>query len=322
MEDLPTIDDVRRAAYRLRGVAHRTPVLRSRALDDQSGARLFLKAESFQRTGSFKFRGAYNHVAAAPAELRERGFLTTSSGNHAQAVALAAALHDSRAVVLMPDDAPALKRAATEGHGAEVIGFDRYTQDRDELTLHLAAERGLPILHAFDDPEVIAGQGTAALELLDEVGPLDLLVVPVGGGGLISGCATAAHGLQPDVRVIGVVPEGRPAARRALDEGEPVKVPVVETIADGQQTANVGHRNRAIMAEHVEEVVGVTDAEIVAAMKLLFERAKVVVEPSGATALGAILAGHLGDLRGARVGVVLSGGNVDAERFAALLTRT
>jgi threonine dehydratase len=319
VSDPPTPDDVRRAAQTLRTVAHRTPVIHSRALDDLAGARLFLKAECFQRTGSFKFRGAYNHLANAPEHARGEGVLTTSSGNHAQAVALAASLLGTRAVVLMPEDAPANKRAATEGYGAEVQTFDRYTQDRDEITARVAAERGLPLLHAYDDPAVIAGQGTAALELLDEVGPLDLLVVPVGGGGLISGCALAAHGMQVDVRVVGVEPERRPAARTALERGENVKVEVTQTIADGQQTANVGRRNLALMQQHVERVVGVTDDEIVAAMTLLFERAKLVAEPSGASAIGAVLAGRLGDLRGARVGVIISGGNVDARRFASLV---
>ena len=210
-------------------------------------------------------------------------------------------------------------RAATEGYGAEVQTFDRYAQDRDEVTAHVAAERNLPLLHAYDDPGVIAGQGTAALELLDEVGPLDLLVVPVGGGGLISGCALAAHGAQADVKVVGVEPEARPAARTALEHGENVKVDVAHTIADGQQTANVGRRNLAVMQEHVERVIGVTDEDIVSAMRPLFERAKIVAEPSGASAIGPILAGGLGDLRGARVGVIISGGNVDAARFASLV---
>jgi threonine dehydratase len=318
LPDLPTPDDVRRAEQRLRGVAHRTPVVRSHALDEMAGARVFFKLEPFQRTGSFKFRGAYNHLASAPAGTLASGVLTTSSGNHAQAVALAARLLDSRAVVCMPDDAPAGKRAATEGYGAEVIGFDRYTEDRDELTARVAAERGLPVLHAYDDPAVIAGQGTVALELLEDAGPLDVIVVPVGGGGLISGCALAAHAAQEDVRVVGVEPQERPAARRALEEGAPTKVEVVETVADGQQTASIGRRNHALIAEHVEQVIGIDDASIVDAMRVLFERMKVAVEPSGATAAAAVLGGALQDLGGVSVGVVLSGGNVDAARFAAL----
>ena len=317
--DPPTPEDVRRAAQTLRGIARRTPVVTSRSLDDATGARVIVKAECFQRTGSFKFRGAYNHLATAPPDVRERGVLTTSSGNHAQAVALAARLHDTTAVVLMPADAPRGKRAATEAFGAQVRTFDRYAEDRGELTARVAAELALPVVPAYDDPAVIAGQGTAALELLDEAGPLDLLVVPVGGGGLIGGCALAARGAQADVRVIGVEPQDRPAARTALREGAPVRVEVARTIADGQQTADVGRRNHALMAAHVEQVVGVADEEIVAAMRLLFERAKLVAEPSGATALAALLAGRLGDLRGARVGVLLSGGNVEVDRFAKLL---
>lgn len=311
------IGDVEAAAARLEGVAHRTPVLRSRALDERVGAELYLKAEPFQRTGSFKFRGAYNSVASLPAEERARGVLTCSSGNHAQAVALAARLHGTTAVVLMPHDAPAGKRAATLAYGAEVVGFDRYAEDREELTARVAAERGLPVVHAYDDERTMAGQGTVALELLAEAGPLDALVVCAGGGGLLAGCATAAAARQPGCRVVGAEPEERPALRRALAAGAPVAVPVVRTIADGQQTASVGRRPLEAIARSVREAVGVTDAELVGAMRLAFERLKVVLEPSGASALAAVLSLRLG-LSG-RVGVVLSGGNVDAARFAALV---
>jgi threonine dehydratase len=209
--------------------------------------------------------------------------------------------------------------AATRGSGAEVELFDRYEQDRGELVAALAQERGLPILPAYDDEAVIAGQGTAALELLEDAGPLDALVVPVGGGGLVAGCSLAARALQPGVQVIGVEPQARPAARRALEAGHPVKVPVPPTIADGQQTDSIGCRNHALIAEHVDRVAGVEDGAIVEAMTVLFERLKIVVEPSGASALGAILDGSAGDLRGARVGVILSGGNVDTARFASLV---
>jgi len=303
--------DVEAAARRLAGIAHRTPVLRSHLLDELAGAELHLKAEPFQRTGSFKFRGAYNHVSQledAPA------VLTTSSGNHAQAVALAARLTGKGCVVLMPDDAPRSKREATLGHGAEVVGFDRYTTDREELTARVAAERGLPVVHAYDDERTMAGQGTVALELLQEAPDLDALLVCTGGGGLLAGCATVAHALG--VEVTAVEPEERPALRRALQAGEPVKVPVPRTLADGQQTSTVGARTLEVAQARVAHAVGVTDAELVGAMRLAFTRLKLVLEPSGAAALAVALRG---EHTGRRVGVTLSGGNVDPERFAELM---
>jgi threonine dehydratase len=313
-----SIDDVRLAAGRLAGVAHRTPVLRSRTLDERTGGRLHLKAENLQRIGAFKFRGAYNHLAALDPEVRGRGVLTCSSGNHSQAVALSARLHGTRAVVLMPEDAPASKVAATEGYGAEVLRFDRYHQDREEITAETAARLGLHVVHAYDDPFVIAGQGTVALELLEETGPLDVLVVCLGGGGLLAGCTVATRALAPGCRIIGVEPMDRPAGRRAREAGEPVTVPVTPTIADGQQTAQIGRRNCAVIARGVDDIVGVTDEEILVAMRLLFERLKIVVEPSGASALAAVLAGRV-DVSGQTVGVTLSGGNVDVAQFAELL---
>ena len=315
-----TIDDVRHAAQRLIGVTHRTPVLRSRTLDERTGAELHLKAENLQRIGAFKLRGAYNHVAALDPEVRAGGVLTTSSGNHSQAVALSARLHHTRAVVLMPEDAPASKVAATTGYGAEVLRFDRYTEDREEITAATAERLGLHVVHAYDDPYVIAGQGTVALELHDDAGPLDTLVVCLGGGGLLAGCTVATRALAPGCRVVGVEPMARPAGREALAAGRPVTVPVPPTIADGQQTAQIGRRNCAIIADGVDEVVGVTDEEIVVAVRVLFERLKVVVEPSGASALAAILAGRI-DVAGQRVGVTLSGGNVDATQFTELMMR-
>ena len=313
------LDEVTSAAERLLGVAHRTPVLRSRTLDELTGASVFLKAENLQRVGAFKFRGAYNHVAALAPSERDRGVLTTSSGNHAQAVALAASLLGTRAVVLMPHDAPAGKRAATLGYGAEVVDFDRYSEDREELTIAHAERRGLPVIHAYDHPLTMAGQGTAALELFEEAGELDVLVVCAGGGGLLAGCATVAAALQPACRVVAAEPEERPALREAISAGRPVEVPVPRTLADGQQTASVGRLPLEVALAHVDEAVGVHDHELVAAMRLLFERSKVVVEPSGASALAAVLSGRL-DLRGLRVGVTLSGGNVDAERFSRLMS--
>src|SRR3954447_26102173 len=230
-ETLPiTFDDVRAAAERLRGVAHRTPVLTSRTLDERCGGRVFLKAENLQRVGAFKFRGAYNAIASLPEDERAAGVATVSSGNHAQAVALAASLHGVPATILMPNDAPPNKLAATRGYGAEVIGFDRYGADREQLLGELVAERGLVPIHPYDDARVMAGQGTVAMELLDQAGPLDLMLVCVGGGGLIAGCATAAAPLAPELRVIGGEPEAGDDPRRSLAAGERVRIPVPRTI--------------------------------------------------------------------------------------------
>jgi threonine dehydratase len=313
-----SLDDVHAAARRLHGVAHRTPVITSRTLDDHTGAQVFVKAENLQRAGAFKFRGAFNAVASLPAEERRKGVATVSSGNHAQALALAARLHDVPAVILMPEDAPEGKLAATRGYGAEVIPFDRYAQDREDLLAELVEERGLQPVHPYDDPRVMAGQGTAALELLEDAGPLDLLLVPVGGGGLIAGCATAVAGVSPQTRVIGVEPEAGDDTRRSLIAGERVRIPVPRTIADGQQLPAPGELTFPVVQELVEEVVTVSDAEIVATMRFLFERCKTVAEPSGASAPAALLHGRV-HAEGARVGVVISGGNVAADRFAALI---
>jgi len=314
-----SLDDVRAAARRIDGVAHRTPVLTSRALDEATGATVLLKAENLQRGGAFKFRGAYNAVASLTAAERERGVATVSSGNHAQALALAARLHGTRAVILMPEDSPTGKLAATEGHGAEVIRFDRYGQDREELLAELVAERGLIPIHPYDDERVMAGQGTVALELIEDAGPVDLLLVCVGGGGLISGCATAAKALLDGVRVVGVEPEAGDDVKRSLAAGERVRIPVPRTIADGQQLPTPGVRPFEVIRERVDDVVLTSDAEIVDAMRFLFERVKTVAEPSGACALAALMAGRVPDARGLRIGVTISGGNVSAERFAQLL---
>ncbi|HEX8123416.1 MAG TPA: pyridoxal-phosphate dependent enzyme [Solirubrobacteraceae bacterium] len=309
-----TLDDIRAAARRIEGVAHRTPVLRSRGVDDRAGADVHLKAESFQRIGAFKFRGAYNCVSQLDAPA---GVVASSSGNHAQAVALAARLTGTHAVILMPTDAPASKRAATEALGAKVIEFDRYGDDREALTREVADRRGYALVHAYDDPRIMAGAGTTALELVEEVPGLDVLVVPLGGGGLISGCAVAAKALVPGIRVVGVEPEASDDGRRSLASGERVRVAVGRTIADGQQLPQLGALTFPVIREHVDTIVTVGDEEIVDAMGLLFERVKVVAEPSGASALAAVLAGKA-DVAGLRVGVVLSGGNIDRARFAAL----
>ena len=243
--------------------------------------------------------------------------MTASSGNHAQAVALSAALHDLPATILMPEDAPASKAAATEGYGATIVRFDRYEDDRETLLAELAEREGLPIVHPYDDERIMAGQGTAALELIEDGGELDVLLVPVGGGGLIAGCATAATALCPDVRVIGVEPEASDDTARSLAAGERVRIAPPRTIADGQQLDLPGEHTFAVVRERVAEVVTVSDAEIVAAMRFAFERLKLVLEPSGASALAALLHGRA-DVAGARAGVILSGGNVDVDRFREL----
>jgi threonine dehydratase len=311
-------EDVEAAARRIEGVAHRTPVLTSRQLDEATGAQVFLKAENLQRIGAFKFRGAFNAVASLSGDERAAGVATASSGNHAQALALAAALHGARATILMPEDAPANKLAATRGYGAEVIPFDRYSSDREELLAELVAERGAIPVHPYDDPRVMAGQGTVAKELLEQAGPLDVLLVCVGGGGLIAGCATAAAALSPDTRVIGVEPEAGDDTRQSLARGERVRIPVPRTIADGQQLPAPGELTFPVVQRLVSEIAVASDPEIVAAMRFLFERMKTVAEPSGACALAALLAGRV-EAKGLRVGVTISGGNVDAGRFARLL---
>jgi threonine dehydratase len=279
---------------------------------------VLLKAENLQRAGAFKFRGAYNAVASLTGAERARGVATVSSGNHAGALALAARLHEIPAVILMPDDAPAGKLAATAGYGAEIIRFDRYAADREELLAALVEERGLVPIHPYDDPRVMAGQGTAALELLEDAGPLDVVLVCLGGGGLLAGCATAIKALAPETRVIGVEPEEGDDFVRSLAAGERVRIDVPRTIADGQQLPIPGELTFPVIHALVDEVVTVSDAEIVDAMRLLFERAKTVTEPSGATAFAALLAGRI-DAKGLRVGATISGGNVTAARFAELV---
>jgi threo-3-hydroxy-L-aspartate ammonia-lyase len=311
------LDDVRRAAARLDGVAHRTPVITSRALDERSGAQVRLKPENLQRVGAFKFRGAYNAVASLAPEQRARGVLAASSGNHAQALALSAALHGVPATILMPHDAPASKLAATEGYGARIVRFDRYSADRESLMAEWAGREGLTVVHPYDDERIMAGQGTATLELIEDGGALDLLLVPVGGGGLIAGASTAATALCPGCEVVGVEPDAGDDTRRSLAAGERVVVPVGRTIADGQQLDTPGERTFAVIRERVAAVVTVSDAEIVAAMRFAFERLKLVLEPSGASALAALLHGRV-EARGRRTGVILSGGNVDVARFREL----
>jgi len=301
-------DDVRAAARVLEGVAHRTPVVTSRTLGDG----VFLKPECLQRVGAFKFRGAYNKIASLP---KGAPVLAYSSGNHAQAVALAARLLGSQATILMPHDAPASKLAATRGYGAEVVIFDRYRDNREALAEALAAERGLELVRPYDDPLIMAGQGTAALELIEDAGPFDLLVVPLGGGGLIAGCATIAKDLGV-ARVVGVEPEAGNDWELSFAAGKPVEIDVPHTIADGLQTHMPGELTWEVGSRLVDEVVTVTDAQIVDAMRFAFERLKLVIEPSGAVGIAALREGLVS---GTRVGIVISGGNVSAERFAELL---
>ena len=314
-----TYDDIQQAAGRLDGVAHRTPVLRSTSLDKQTGAEVYLKAENSQRVGAFKFRGAYNRISQLTPDERNRGVVTVSSGNHAQAVALASALMSTSSKILMPEDAPEIKVRGVIGFGGEVVRFDRYKDDRDALARDLAEREGRVLVHPYNDEFVMAGQGACAAELIEEIGPITHLFVCVGGGGLISGCAVAAHALSPEVAVIGVEPEAGNDVQQSLRSGERVTIPVPDTIADGQQTTAPGTLTFPVIQKYVRDVVTVSDAEIVTAMRFAFERLKIVLEPSGACAFAAVLAGKL-DLRGARVGVTLSGGNVDVGRFGSLMS--
>jgi threonine dehydratase len=310
-----TLDDVQEAAARLKGVAHRTPVLRSRTLDGRAGAEVFLKCENYQRIGAFKFRGAYNAVSRLTPEQLARGIAAYSSGNHAQAVALAAREFGSTAVIVMPEDTPQSKVDATRGYGAEVVTYDRYTGDRVAIGNALAEERGLALIPPYEHPHVMAGQGTSALELLEENGSVDTLVVPVGGGGLMAGSATAAKGLDRRIRVVGVEPELGNDTKLSLAAGRRVAVPVPRTIADGQAADTPGELTFSVNQKLVDDIVLVTDDEIRAAMRFAFERLKIVLEPSGATSLAAVLQGGFTG----RVGVILSGGNISPERFAELL---
>ncbi|WET82616.1 pyridoxal-phosphate dependent enzyme [Amycolatopsis sp. QT-25] len=312
-----TIDDIRDAATRLAGVAHRTPIVRSRTLDDLVGAEVFVKCENLQRVGAFKFRGAYNAASRLSPEQLAKGIAAYSSGNHAQAVALAARELGSSAVILIPEDAPQSKKDATAGYGAEIVTYDRYTGDRVAIGEALAAERGLALIPPYEHPHVIAGQGTAALELLEDAEFLDTLVVPVGGGGLIAGSSTAAKAVRPGIRVVGVEPAAGDDTKRSLEAGERVSIPVPRTIADGQAAEIPGALTFSINRNLVDDIALVTDDQIREAMRFAFERLKLVIEPSGATGLAALLSGRIPGP--GRVGVIISGGNVSPERFAELI---
>ena len=310
--------DVAAAAERVAGHAHRTPVLTSRTVDGRTRARVFFKCENFQRIGAFKFRGAYNALAQLSEEQKHRGVLAFSSGNHAQAIALAGQLLGVRTVIVMPDDAPPVKLAATRGYGAEVITYDKNATTREALGASIAAERGLAVIPPYDHPHVVAGQGTAAKELIEEVGTLDYLFVPCGGAGLLSGCAIAAGHLSPGCRVIGVEPAAGDDATRSFRTRTLQTVHNPDTIADGARTPSLGKITFPLVLAHVHDMRTVDDHELLAAMLYLWERMKIVVEPTGA--LGAAgLFGYGDDVAGRRVGVVISGGNVDLQAICRLI---
>ncbi|NNM71515.1 threo-3-hydroxy-L-aspartate ammonia-lyase [Enterovirga sp. DB1703] len=315
---LPTFANVEAAARRIAGVAHRTPVITSRTADALSGASLFFKCENLQRSGAFKFRGAYNAIAALPADGKARGVVAFSSGNHAQAIAYAGNLLGVKTVIVMPADAPALKMEATKGYGGEVVLYDRYRDDREAIGRRLAADRGLAVIPPYDHSDVIAGQGTAALELIEETGPLDALFVCLGGGGLLAGSALSAAARSPGCRVYGVEPEAGNDGQRSFREGKIVTIPVPVSIADGALTTHLGERTFPIIRRDVMDILTVSDAMLVETMRFLLERLKIVVEPTGCLAAAAALNG-LVPIAGKRVGVILSGGNVDSRVLARLL---
>ncbi|MHB8177905.1 MAG: pyridoxal-phosphate dependent enzyme [Vulcanimicrobiaceae bacterium] len=314
-----TFEDVLAAAARLRGVAHRTPVVTSRTLDAQVGAQCFLKCENLQRVGAFKFRGAYNALVQLSPAQRAAGVVAYSSGNHAQGVALAAALLKIPATIVMPSDAPLSKLAATRGYGAQVVLYERGVDDRQAIAEHLVQERGATLIAPYDDPQIVAGAGTTALELLEDAPGLDALVVCVGGAGLFAGSCLAAHGVNESIALWGVEPQAGDDLARSLARGEIVEIPVPQTIADGLQTQATSALTFEIVRTHARGVVTVSDDELRAAMRWAFERLKLVIEPSGAAGLAAMLSGRLPDVAGKRVGIIITGGNVDPERFAQLI---
>jgi|TARA_Y100000814_G_scaffold285743_1_gene254038 threonine dehydratase len=311
--------DISAAAKRLNGVANKTPILRSRLLDEMVGAQIYLKAEHLQRTGAFKFRGAFNAVAALNQEVRSKGVVSYSSGNHAQALARAAQIFRIPATIVMPSDAPQSKRKATEAYGAGVVEYDRYTQKRESIAEELRKEHKLTLIPPFDDPYVIAGQSTCGQELIEQTDHLDQVIVAVGGGGLIAGTALAIQQQNPKCQIIGVEPEKGNDVQRSLAAGAIIEIAVPETIADGQQTTSAGVHTFPIIQKYVDEIVTVTDEQIIEAMVFLFKYQNQVVEPSGASSLAAVLNDKTHS-KGKRVGVIISGGNVSPERFFALTT--
>lgn len=313
-----TLDDVRAAAERLRGVAHRTPVIRATSLNDAAGAQVWLKCEQFQRAGAFKFRGAYNKIANLSDEQRKRGVIAFSSGNHAQAVALCGKLFGAPTVICMPTDAPSVKVEATAGYGAEIVRYDRMTQDREAVARQIGEARGLTLVPPYNDPLIMAGAGTAALELLEDQPDLEVIATPVGGGGLVSGTSVAARGVGKGVHVIGVETEAANHAYLSKHSGERVTIAPPDTIADGIRTVALGQLTWPVVRELVDDVVLVSDEEVKVAMRFLLMRLKIVAEPTGAVAVAAAMTGKLNRF-GRRIGVVISGGNVAPETLSEIL---
>lgn len=313
-------DDIVLAHQRITGIALKTPVLTSSTANEQTGAQLFFKCENFQHMGAFKFRGAYNALVKLSPQQQAKGVIAFSSGNHAQAIALSARKLGIRAVIVMPIDAPAAKIAATRGYGGEVVLYDRYLEDRESISNKLAQEQGLTLIPPYDYPDVMAGQGTAAKELFEEVGELDVLLVPLGGGGLLSGCATVAKALYPNCQVIGVEPAAGNDGQQSFRSGKIVKIETPVTIADGAQTPALGHYTFPVIQERVDNILTATDDQLISAMKFFTSRMKIVVEPTGC--LGAAVAfGDQLDLHGKRVGIIISGGNVDLARLAHFIDK-
>ncbi|ERX40979.1 threo-3-hydroxy-L-aspartate ammonia-lyase [Pseudomonas aeruginosa] len=318
MHDLPTYDDVIAAAVRIAGHANRTPVMSSRTLDEELGAEVFFKCENLQRMGAFKFRGAFNALSRFSAEQRAAGVVAFSSGNHAQAIALSARLLGIPATIVMPADAPAVKIEATRGYGGQVVLYDRYTEGREQIGRDLAQRHGLTLIPPYDHPDVLAGQGTAAKELFEEVGPLDAFFAPLGGGGLLSGCALAIRALAPACRIYGVEPEAGNDGQRSLRSGAIVHIDTPQTLADGAQTQHLGNLTFPLIQRNVDDILTASDAELVDGMRFLAARMKLLVEPTGCLGLAAARQ-RKDELRGKRVGILLSGGNVDLARFCTLL---
>jgi len=319
MLTLPTYDDVVAASRRLEGVAHRTPVLTSRTVNDMFGAEVFFKCENFQRMGAFKFRGAFNALSKFDEQQRRQGVVAFSSGNHAQAVALSARLLGMPATIVMPHDAPHMKVEATKGYGGNVVIYDRYKEDREQIGRDLAQKHGLTLIPPYDHPDVMAGQGTAAKELFDEVGPLDAFFVPLGGGGLLSGSALSTRALSPDCALYAVEPEAGNDGQQSFRSGKIVHIETPKTIADGAQTQHVGQYTFPIIQRDVTDVLTASDAELIDCMRFFAARMKIVVEPTGC--LGFAAARQMKDkLKGKRIGVLISGGNVDVQKFAELVS--
>ncbi|MEK9498816.1 threo-3-hydroxy-L-aspartate ammonia-lyase [Photorhabdus sp. P32] len=320
MQNTPAYDDVIAAARRIEGYAHRTPVLTSRTADEMTGAKLFFKCENYQRMGAFKFRGAFNALSQFNDEQRRNGVVTYSSGNHAQAISLVARILNMPATIIMPFDAPAAKVAATEGYGGKIVFYDRYTDDREQISRELSEKQGLTLIPPYDHPHIIAGQGTAAKELFEEVGELNALFVCLGGGGLLSGSALAARHLSPECKIYGVEPEAGNDAQQSFRQGKIIHIDTPRTIADGAQTQHLGQYTFDIIRRNVDDILTVSDEELVDTMHFYAERMKMIVEPTGCLSFAA--ARQMSQsLRGQRVGIIVSGGNVDIERYCTLLAK-